>query len=49
MKLLVAYAQLFMSHFFFQMRAGYGRSLFESLLPLVLGRDVSGEVAAVGA
>ncbi|KVH93106.1 Alcohol dehydrogenase GroES-like protein [Cynara cardunculus var. scolymus] len=34
--------------YFFQMRAGYGRSLFESLLPLVLGRDVSGEVAAVG-
>ncbi|PWA62102.1 homeodomain-like, SAWADEE domain protein [Artemisia annua] len=32
-----------------RMRAGYGRSLFESLLPLVLGRDVSGEVAAVGA
>lgn len=38
-----------MSHFFFQMRAGYGRSLFELLLPLVLGRDISGEVAAVGA
>ncbi|KAI3712085.1 hypothetical protein L1987_70634 [Smallanthus sonchifolius] len=34
--------------FIFQMRAGYGRSLFESLLPLVLGRDVSGEIAAVG-
>lgn len=31
------------------MRAGYGRSLFGSLLPLILGRDVSGEVAAVGA
>lgn len=31
-----------------RMRAGYGRSLFESLLPLILGRDVSGEVAAVG-
>lgn len=30
------------------MREGYGRSLFEPLLPLVLGRDVSGEVAAVG-
>jgi NADPH:quinone reductase-like Zn-dependent oxidoreductase len=30
------------------MRQGYGRSLFENLLPLVLGRDVSGEVAAVG-
>ncbi|KAJ0884479.1 putative 2-alkenal reductase (NAD(P)(+)) [Helianthus annuus] len=31
-----------------RMRAGYGRSLFESLLPLILGRDVSGEIAAVG-
>ncbi|KAA8523946.1 hypothetical protein F0562_010369 [Nyssa sinensis] len=31
------------------MRSGYGRSLFEPLLPLILGRDVSGEVAAVGA
>lgn len=31
-----------------RMRAGYGRSLFESLLPLVLGRDVSGEIVAVG-
>ena len=31
-----------------QMREGYGRSLFEPLLPLVLGRDVSGEVTAVG-
>jgi len=30
------------------MRAGYGRSLFDSLLPLILGRDISGEVAAVG-
>lgn len=30
------------------MREGYGRSLFEPLLPLVLGRDVSGEVTAVG-
>lgn len=30
------------------MRAGYGRSIFEPLLPLILGRDVSGEVAAVG-
>ena len=30
------------------MRAGYGRSVFEPLLPLILGRDVSGEVAAVG-
>lgn len=33
----------------FQMRAGYGRSLFEPLLPLILGRDISGEVAAIGA
>ncbi|KAL2331390.1 hypothetical protein Fmac_018971 [Flemingia macrophylla] len=32
-----------------RMRAGYGRCLFERLLPLILGRDVSGEVAAVGA
>jgi len=32
-----------------QMRAGYGRSIFGRLLPLILGRDVSGEVAAVGA
>ncbi|XP_074311125.1 uncharacterized protein LOC141646996 [Silene latifolia] len=31
-----------------RMRAGYGRSLFKPLLPLILGRDVSGEVAAVG-
>lgn len=31
-----------------RMRAGYGRSLFESLLPLILGRDVSGEIAAIG-
>lgn len=30
------------------MRAGYGRSIFEPLLPVILGRDVSGEVAAVG-
>ena len=30
------------------MRSGYGRSLFEPLLPLILGRDVSGEVAAIG-
>ncbi|KAJ1423153.1 hypothetical protein SESBI_12595 [Sesbania bispinosa] len=29
------------------MRSGYGRSIFEPLLPLILGRDVS-EVAAVG-
>ncbi|KAF9608710.1 hypothetical protein IFM89_010842 [Coptis chinensis] len=32
-----------------RMRAGYGRSIFGPLLPLILGRDVSGEVAAVGA
>lgn len=31
------------------MRAGYGRSLFGRCLPIILGRDVSGEVAAVGA
>uniref|UniRef100_A0A0R0HFS2 Enoyl reductase (ER) domain-containing protein n=1 Tax=Glycine max TaxID=3847 RepID=A0A0R0HFS2_SOYBN len=31
-----------------RMRAGYGRSIFEPLLPLILGRDVSGEVSAVG-
>ncbi|RRT38985.1 hypothetical protein B296_00031635 [Ensete ventricosum] len=31
------------------MRSGYGRSIFEPLLPLILGRDVSGEVAAIGA
>ena len=30
------------------MRSGYGRSIFKLLLPLILGRDVSGEVAAVG-
>lgn len=32
-----------------QMRSGYGRSIFEPLLPIILGRDISGEVAAVGA
>ncbi|KAG0461210.1 hypothetical protein HPP92_021507 [Vanilla planifolia] len=32
-----------------RMRSGYGRSIFEPLLPLILGRDVSGEVVAVGA
>ncbi|WOL11008.1 reticulon-4-interacting protein 1, mitochondrial [Canna indica] len=32
-----------------RMRSGYGRSIFEPLLPLILGRDISGEVAAVGA
>ncbi|KAJ4975981.1 hypothetical protein NE237_001087 [Protea cynaroides] len=30
------------------MRSGYGRSIFEPLLPLILGRDISGEVAAIG-
>ncbi|XP_022717182.1 reticulon-4-interacting protein 1 homolog, mitochondrial isoform X2 [Durio zibethinus] len=32
-----------------KMRSGYGRSISEPLLPLILGRDVSGVVAAVGA
>ncbi|PON92783.1 Alcohol dehydrogenase superfamily, zinc-type [Trema orientale] len=31
-----------------RMRSGYGRSIFEPLLPLILGRDISGDVAAVG-
>lgn len=31
------------------MRSGYGRSVFEPLLPLILGRDISGEVTAIGA
>ncbi|KAJ4846348.1 hypothetical protein Tsubulata_021397 [Turnera subulata] len=31
-----------------RMRSGYGRSIFEAHLPLILGRDVSGEVAGVG-
>ncbi|KAA0058839.1 reticulon-4-interacting protein 1 [Cucumis melo var. makuwa] len=31
-----------------RMRSGYGRSIFEPLLPVILGRDISGEVAAVG-
>ncbi|KAJ8765232.1 hypothetical protein K2173_011912 [Erythroxylum novogranatense] len=31
-----------------RMRSGYGRSIFEPLLPIILGRDVSGEVAAIG-
>ncbi|KAL0328445.1 UNVERIFIED_CONTAM: Reticulon-4-interacting protein 1, mitochondrial [Sesamum calycinum] len=30
------------------MRAGYGRSIYEPLLPVILGRDISGEIAAVG-
>lgn len=30
------------------MRSGYGRSIFEPHLPLILGRDISGEVAATG-
>ncbi|KAL3733817.1 hypothetical protein ACJRO7_023212 [Eucalyptus globulus] len=32
-----------------RMRSGYGRSIFEPVLPIILGRDISGEVAAVGA
>lgn len=32
----------------YQMRSGYGRSIFEPLLPVILGRDISGEVASVG-
>ncbi|EFJ13796.1 hypothetical protein SELMODRAFT_121667 [Selaginella moellendorffii] len=31
-----------------KMREGYGRSLFQPLLPIVLGRDVSGEIVAIG-
>ncbi|XP_062221593.1 uncharacterized protein LOC133920944 isoform X2 [Phragmites australis] len=31
-----------------RMRSGYGRSIFEPHLPLILGRDISGEVAATG-
>ncbi|KAL0320638.1 UNVERIFIED_CONTAM: Reticulon-4-interacting protein 1, mitochondrial [Sesamum radiatum] len=31
-----------------KMRAGYGRSIYEPLLPVILGRDISGEIAAVG-
>ncbi|XP_066381429.1 uncharacterized protein [Miscanthus floridulus] len=31
-----------------RMRSGYGRSIFEPLLPLIIGRDISGEVAATG-
>ncbi|TVU35089.1 hypothetical protein EJB05_16958 [Eragrostis curvula] len=31
-----------------RMRSGYGRSIFEPQLPLILGRDISGEVAATG-
>ncbi|WOH03004.1 hypothetical protein DCAR_0522394 [Daucus carota subsp. sativus] len=31
-----------------RMRAGYGRSIFQPLLPIILGRDVSGEVVDVG-
>jgi reticulon-4-interacting protein 1, mitochondrial len=30
------------------MRSGYGRSIFRPLLPLIIGRDISGEVAATG-
>ncbi|KAF5460954.1 hypothetical protein F2P56_020786 [Juglans regia] len=32
-----------------RMRSAYGRSIFEPHLPLILGRDISGEVAALGA
>ncbi|XP_059444461.1 uncharacterized protein LOC132176310 isoform X2 [Corylus avellana] len=32
-----------------RMRSGYGRSVFQQLLPLILGRDISGEVTAIGA
>ncbi|KAF2610352.1 hypothetical protein F2Q70_00010010 [Brassica cretica] len=31
-----------------EIRAGYGRSVFQPHLPIIIGRDVSGEVAAVG-
>ncbi|KAM1474862.1 hypothetical protein ACFX2I_030826 [Malus domestica] len=31
-----------------RMRSGYGRSIFGPHLPLILGRDISGDVAAVG-
>ncbi|KAL9271753.1 Reticulon-4-interacting protein 1, mitochondrial-like protein [Drosera capensis] len=31
-----------------RMRTGYGRSVFEPFLPFILGRDISGEVVAVG-
>ncbi|RLM94241.1 reticulon-4-interacting protein 1 [Panicum miliaceum] len=31
-----------------RMRSGYGRSIFGPLLPLIIGRDISGEVAATG-
>ncbi|VVA97685.1 unnamed protein product [Arabis nemorensis] len=31
-----------------RIRAGYGRSVFEPHLPIIIGRDVSGEVAAIG-
>ncbi|KAG2294693.1 hypothetical protein Bca52824_041362 [Brassica carinata] len=31
-----------------RIRAGYGRSVFQPHLPIIIGRDVSGEVAAVG-
>ena len=41
-------SQLTQPFYLVQMREGYGRSLFEPLLPLVLGRDISGEVTGVG-
>ncbi|CAN8259305.1 unnamed protein product [Cochlearia groenlandica] len=31
-----------------RIRAGYGRSVFEPHLPIIIGRDISGEVAAIG-
>ncbi|CAN6558210.1 unnamed protein product [Malus baccata var. baccata] len=31
-----------------RIRSGYGRSLYGPLLPIILGRDISGEVAAMG-
>ncbi|CAA7028412.1 unnamed protein product [Microthlaspi erraticum] len=31
-----------------RIRAGYGRSVFEPHVPIIIGRDVSGEVAAIG-
>ncbi|KAJ4893657.1 GroES-like zinc-binding alcohol dehydrogenase family protein [Raphanus sativus] len=31
-----------------RMRAGYGRSVIQPHLPVIIGRDISGEVAAIG-
>jgi hypothetical protein len=39
---------LLKSSIYLQMRSGYGRCIFEPLLPLIIGRDISGEVAATG-